>query len=81
MATQLQLGRSNDVILQMFNDIYIVKICLSISVQFVRSDKTVCLNQFKQIKKHPKPLTDAKHKAWCFSTSEIKISCNTESQT
>ena len=43
-------------------------------------DKTDCPNVWKQLKKHPEPLTKAKRKTWFFSTSEIKISCCTESQ-
>ena len=35
---------------------------------------------FKQQMKHPEPLTKAKRKAWWFSTSDIKIICDTELQ-
>ena len=40
----------------------------------------VCPNEFKQLRKHSKPLAKAKHKAGCFSASEIKSICYTESQ-
>ena len=56
--------------------VYNVKKCLisglSISIQFVSSANMACLNECKQIRK-PEPLTEAKGKAWRFSTSEIKI--------
>ena len=41
----------------------------------------VRLTECKQLRKHPEPQSQAKNKAWCFSTSEIKISCDTELQT
>ena len=46
-----------------------------LSVPIVRSYKTVCPNEFKQLRKQP--ITKAKHEASFLSTSEIKISCIT----
>jgi len=39
-----------------------------------------CPNKYKQVRKHPEPITKVKRKACCFSTIEIKISCYTEPQ-
>ena len=52
---------------------------MSVSITIERSYKMVYPNDCKQqCKKHSEPLTNTKWEAWCFPTSEIKISFVTQ---
>ena len=41
------------------------RMSLCLSQQFVMSVKTVCPNDYKQLRKHSEPITNAKRETWC----------------